>query len=240
MAPQHDVAKPKADSTLRYSQAVPDPNTNRALSHLTSEVRRDPVHSTRYGRQQMSICDIHCLTLLSSSCWAHSPLLGQHVSSKEAGRTTLSGPHSKSASSVAATYKPPMLVPRVRLPAGAFHVCARGCRNGMRPMLASAQWNMTSAGLKPAIPGSMGRCLIHWATRPSDSLVSPHTQPHALTHRTTLMGGAEEHVPFRADLLLDSLRRSSVKVGTIQRRLAWPLRKDDTQKSKSVSIFCPF
>ena len=42
----------KADSTLRYSQAVPDPSTNRALSRLTSEVKRDPVHSTRYGRQR--------------------------------------------------------------------------------------------------------------------------------------------------------------------------------------------
>ena len=45
--------------------------------------------------------------------------------------------------------------------------------------------------------------------------------------------------------LLDSLRGSSVKIGTIQRRLAWPLRKDDTHKSRSVnnlfanSIFRP-
>ena len=39
----------KAHSTLRYSQAVPDPSTNRALNRLTSEVKRDPVHSTRYG-----------------------------------------------------------------------------------------------------------------------------------------------------------------------------------------------
>ena len=36
---------------------------------------------------------------------------------------------------------------------------------------------------------------------------------------------------------LDPLRRSSVKIGTIQRRLAWPLRKDDTQKSRMVSNF---
>ena len=36
----------KADSTLRSSQVVPHPSTNRALSHLTSEVERDPVHST--------------------------------------------------------------------------------------------------------------------------------------------------------------------------------------------------
>ena len=42
----------KADSTRRSSQAVPHPSTNRALCRLTSEVRRDPVHSTRYGRQR--------------------------------------------------------------------------------------------------------------------------------------------------------------------------------------------
>ena len=29
---------------------------------------------------------------------------------------------------------------------------------------------MTLAGLEPAIPGSVGRCLIHWATRPSVGL----------------------------------------------------------------------
>ena len=33
------------------------------------------------------------------------------------------------------------------------------------------------------------------------------------------------------------LRRSSAKIGTIQRRLAWPLRKDDTLTSRSVSQF---
>ena len=42
----------KAGSTLRTSQAVPHPSTNRALCRLTSEVGRDPVHSTRYGRQR--------------------------------------------------------------------------------------------------------------------------------------------------------------------------------------------
>ena len=45
----------KADSTLRASQAVPHPSTDRALCRLTSEVRRDPVHSTRYGRQRQSV-----------------------------------------------------------------------------------------------------------------------------------------------------------------------------------------
>ena len=42
----------KADSTLRSSRAVPHPSTDRALRRLTSEVRRDPVHSTRYGRRR--------------------------------------------------------------------------------------------------------------------------------------------------------------------------------------------
>ena len=37
--------------------------------------------------------------------------------------------------------------------------------------------------------------------------------------------------------LPDSLRGSSVKIGTMQRRLAWPLRKDDTYKSRSVNNF---
>ena len=42
----------KASSTLRSSRAVPHPSTNRALRRLTSEFGRDPVHSTRYGRQR--------------------------------------------------------------------------------------------------------------------------------------------------------------------------------------------
>ena len=45
-------SKGKADSTRRCSQAVPHPSTNRALRRLTSEVGRDPVYSTRYGRQR--------------------------------------------------------------------------------------------------------------------------------------------------------------------------------------------
>ena len=49
---RHFGAFGKADSTLRSSRAVPHPSTNRALRRLTSEVGRDPVHSTRYGRQR--------------------------------------------------------------------------------------------------------------------------------------------------------------------------------------------
>ena len=36
----------------------------------------------------------------------------------------------------------------------------------------------------------------------------------------------------------DFLRGSSVKIGTIQRRVAWPLRKDDTHESRSVNNVC--
>ena len=61
----------KADSTLRSSQAVPHPSTNRALRHLTSEFRRDPVHSTRYGRQRPSISEEHRTALLSVPERAH-------------------------------------------------------------------------------------------------------------------------------------------------------------------------
>ena len=49
----------KADSTLRSSQAVPHPSTDRALRCLTSEVKRDPVHSTRYGRRRKTLFGIH-------------------------------------------------------------------------------------------------------------------------------------------------------------------------------------
>ena len=47
-----------------------------------------------------------------------------------------------------------------------------------------------------------------------------------------------EAMPFA--LPLDSFRGSSVKIGTIQRRLAWPLRKDDTHKSRSDTSFFSF
>ena len=60
----------KADSTLRYSQAVPDPSTNQALRHLTSEVKRDPVHSTRYGRQRQLHGQAGCCSRLAAAAVA--------------------------------------------------------------------------------------------------------------------------------------------------------------------------
>ena len=41
--------------------------------------------------------------------------------------------------------------------------------------------------------------------------------------------------PPKTRHLLDSLRGSSVKIGTMQRRLAWPLRRDDTRNSRGVN-----
>ena len=49
------LKKAKADSTLRSSRAVPHPSTDRALCRLTSEVGREPVHSTRRGRQRRTM-----------------------------------------------------------------------------------------------------------------------------------------------------------------------------------------
>ena len=51
------------------------------------------------------------------------------------------------------------------------------------------------------------------------------------------MEGEEEKEEEEEEEEQDSLRGSSVKIGTIQRRLAWPLRKDDTHKSRSVTNF---
>ena len=79
---------------------------------------------------------------------------------------------------------------------------------------------------------------------PSANVYLPHKRPSlswiaikAIMDAPGPCPSQNEHVPFQADLFLDSLRGSSVLCGTRQRRLAWPLRKDDTHKSKSVSTF---
>ena len=70
-----------------------------------------------------------------------------------------------------------------------------------------------------------------WATIPPQ-------QPGTLTTRCVACPHPNRHMfPWVRSCMLDPLRRSSVKIGTIQRRLAWPLRKDDTHKSRSVSHF---
>ena len=39
-------------------------------------------------------------------------------------------------------------------------------------------------------------------------------------------------------LTLSTFGWAYTKIGTIQRRLAWPLRKDDTQNREAFHIFC--
>ena len=43
----------------------------------------------------------------------------------------------------------------------------------LQSFLAYSVVEVTSAGLEPAIPGSVGRCLIHWATRPLRIFFAP-------------------------------------------------------------------
>ena len=68
-----------------------------------------------------------------------------------------------------------------------------------KPLLGMKKAKMTSAGLEPAIPGSVGRCLIHWATRPSGngctqihraSSVAVSYKPPMLVTRVRLPAGA--------------------------------------------------
>ena len=40
-------------------------------------------------------------------------------------------------------------------------------------------------------------------------------------------------------LILSIFGWAYTKIGTIQRRLAWPLRKDDTQNREAFHIFAP-
>ena len=47
-----DTSVTKADSTRRFSRAVPHRGTNRAFRCLTSEFKWDRVFSTKYGRQR--------------------------------------------------------------------------------------------------------------------------------------------------------------------------------------------
>ena len=52
----------------------------------------------------------------------------------------------------------------------------------------------------------------------------------ALLHVALYSGRGRIHTHIYIYIYI--LRGSSVKLGTIQRRLAWPLRKDDTRKSR--------
>ena len=59
------------------------------------------------------------------------------------------------------------------------------------------------------------------------------------SHKRSATGaGAELSARFTEQA--EPRKRSSAKIGTIQRRLAWPLRKDDTQIREAFHIFSTF
>ena len=101
--------------------------------------------------------------------------------------------NARSISGLVAEYIVAIDVTRVRFPADAFDLrllpptrkVDLGIRSASLSHPSRVRWraalvtcdgiskhcaNMTAAGLEPAMPGSVGRCLIHWATGPSDSV----------------------------------------------------------------------
>ena len=61
--------------------------------------------------------------------------------------------------------------------------------------MAAAQSEMTPAGLEPAIPGSVGRCLIHWATGPTGNAGGCVNYSHAIDlpqHLTNARAGGTD------------------------------------------------
>ena len=102
---------------------------------------------------------------------------------------------------------------------------------------------LRTAGLCLRIPAAWCACFIlpcyNPSYKPSRDISETEVSSNALPtswmsrHRDTHW----RHHQCLFVILMDSLRGTSGKIGTIQRRLAWPLRKDDTHKSRSVTIF---
>ena len=57
------------------------------------------------------------------------------------------------------------------------------------------------------------------------------------TNQTANARWWSQRLPRVSRCMPDPLRGESEKIGTIQRRLAWPLRKDDTHKSRMYHFF---
>ena len=78
-------------STWAQTRPLVQPSTNRALRRLTSEVGRDPVHSTRYGRPPATVLGAPGFTgvRLGASTWAQTrparrPATGAHARPQQA------------------------------------------------------------------------------------------------------------------------------------------------------------
>ena len=102
---------------------------------------------------------------------------------------------------------------------------------------------LRTAGLCRLIPVAWCACFIEPCYTPSykpsrdisETEVSSNALPTSWMSRHRDAHWRHQKCIFA--ILTDSLRGTSGKIGTIQRRLAWPLRKDDTHKSRSVTIF---
>ena len=146
-----------------------------------------------------------------------------------------------------------------RMPNHAFrvHRLLAFCCYDQRPIFLagmsspSIDWRRTNATMRKAIA----------SVRIASILASPHESIRATGHCLAVKlylslctfgvriygGGGSNHChegdcfsnmgDIICDIISDSLRGPSVKIGTIQRRLAWPLRKHDTHKSRSVTNF---
>ena len=93
--------------------------------------------------------------------------------------------------------------------------------------LSAAQW---SSGMILAL-GARGHG-FNSRTAPYGFFLAQFLRSHK---RIATGAGAELSAQFNE--LPEPRKRSSAKIGTIQRRLAWPLRKDDTHKSRMYH-FC--
>ena len=80
-------------------------------------------------------------------------------------------------------------------------------------------------------------CFAAEESRESGACVGPAWDPRGARGVESAKTNLSTMPMFCQAALWDSLRGSSDKIGTIQRRLAWPLRKDDTHKSRSVPSF---
>ena len=95
-----------------------------------------------------------------------------------------------------------------------------------KPLQARGAWGEVGA----AAAGGKQPCLKKHRPAPPPR---PATVREWVCGPLALAGPATEGGEFHR-LTSDSPRRSSDKIGTIQRRLAWPLRKDGTHKSRRV------
>ena len=85
-------------------------------------------------------------------------------------------------------------------------------------------------------------CVCVWVCVGACALTDTCTHINARGHvkcARTYSGFLFGSKPYKETLKLDPRRGSSVEIGMIQKKLARPLRKDDTPKSRSALNSCP-